>query len=341
MKNLLRFITTIILPLILFYGCSLKKSPQTYKETRLLMGTYVSLTCISQKDPALVKTAIEKTFQKMENLEKQLSRNLPESEIYKINHRDKQSSFKLSAETFRVLQLSLKICSVSNGAFDITINPLLQYWKKAKAKDELPSQGNLFTLIKKKMGYQNIHLNPENKEIILKNPQTTLDLGGIAKGYIVDQGIKVLKEEGFSNIMIDAGGDIYTSGKNSTNIPWQIGIQDPKTSTNILQIINISNRGVATSGNYERFFTIKNKKYSHIINPKNGWPVNDILSVTIISPTCALSDGIATAVTVLGKKEGLALIEQFPEVEGMIISNMDKDSLDIITSSGFDRYISP
>lgn len=328
----------ILLLAISFCGCS-KNELAEYKQSRLLLGTYVSITVLSNQGLDTYVT-LERAFSEIARLEKLLSSKISSSEIFEINNRGDKQNLKLAKETFYVIKKALKIAKISNGAFDITIVPLISYWEQCVQNDELPKKD----VLKEKMssvGYEKIILDERKRRIQLEDQKLKIELGGIAKGYIVDKAIKTLREEkGIENAMIDAGGDIYCLGRNIKDIPWQVGIQNPQDKKDIVEILSLENKAVATSGNYERFFSINNKNYSHIIDPKTGWPVDDVVSVTIVASSCLTADALATAVTVLGSRQGLELIENTKSVEGLIISNRPDKKLKLATSSGLKKYVS-
>ncbi len=338
MRNYLLFCIFLINIILFCAGC-LEPKVREYKQTRLLLGTYVSITCLSAQGLE-TNLILDSAFAQIEKLEKVFSPTLPASEIFQINRRLHKQTFQLSPSTFFVTQKAMEIARVSQGAFDITISPLTAFWKNCVAQNKLPQKAELAAVLKN-IGYRHLTLSPQERTIQIKNPAVKIDLGGIAKGYIVDQIAQMLRDnKNIAHAIIDAGGDMYCLGKNIKGRPWQIGIKHPKNKNEILDVLSLTDMAVATSGNYERFFKVKGKQYSHIIHPQTGFPVSSIVSVTIIAPSCLMADGIATAVTVLDKKKGLALIARIAEVEGMIISSFKGERLNISTSANFARYLS-
>jgi thiamine biosynthesis lipoprotein len=159
----------------------------------------------------------------------------------------------------------------------------------------------------------------EGQQLHKASPQLQLDLGGIAKGYAVDRAVAILKQHGVANAAVNAGGDMYLLGQRPER-PWRIGIQHPREEKGVLETVQISNRAVVTSGDYERFFEKDGVRYHHIFDPQTGIPARECQSVTIITDSVALGDALATAVFVLGPKAGLTLLEQFPQAEGLVIA---------------------
>ncbi|MFQ5835694.1 MAG: FAD:protein FMN transferase, partial [bacterium] len=162
-----------------------------------------------------------------------------------------------------------------------------------------------------------------------------IDLGGIAKGYAVDRAIESLRKNGIRRALVNAGGDLYALGSGPGKEKWQVGIQDPREEDKLLGIIKVKDVGVATSGDYRRYFTIEGRRFSHIVNPKTGQTVQDVpMSVTVIAPDATTADALATGVFVLGPQKGIELIESLPQVEGMIVS----EGMKRISSKGWAHF---
>lgn len=280
------------------------------------MGTIVEITCQD-------KPAINAAFEEIKKIEKIANNFDPASEISRFN-RDGQ--IKASENLLAMVKESLKYNAVSAGAFDITINPVVALWKERirKSQDERVRLGDLPTQeeIKDKLrlvGSDKIIINEDESTITFKEPGMSIDLGGIAKGYAVDKAIARLKEQGISSAMVNAGGNMYCLGKKG-NRKWRIGIQHPRKPQELLFTLELENEAVATSGDYQQYFIADGKRYSHIIDPKTGYPVNNnVISVTITAPAAAEADGLSTAVFVLGKEKGEALVKNITGVEARII----------------------
>jgi thiamine biosynthesis lipoprotein len=159
----------------------------------------------------------------------------------------------------------------------------------------------------------------ENGKIKFAKRGMGIDLGGIAKGYAVDAAIRVLKEKNVESAMVNAGGDIYVLGRKHGK-PWRIGIRHPRRGGEILGIVEVEDKAIVTSGDYERYFFSEGKRYHHILNPKTGYPANECQSVTIVAKKATIADGLATGVFVLGPREGMDLVESLEEVEGVIVN---------------------
>jgi len=215
-----------------------------------------------------------------------------------------------------VLTLGLEISRKSGGAFDMTLGKLKTLWAFDKEAPTLPNAAELSAALS---GVGPKALSLEGQQLRKASPQLQLDLGGIAKGYAVDRAIAILRQHGVANAAVNAGGDMYLLGQRQERA-WRIGIQHPREEEGVLETVQISNRAVVTSGDYERFFEKDGVRYHHIFNPQTGMPARDCQSVTIVTDSVALGDALATAVFVLGPKAGLTLLEEFPQAEGLVVA---------------------
>ncbi|MFC1704173.1 FAD:protein FMN transferase [Candidatus Omnitrophota bacterium] len=293
------------------YGC-VKKQPY-HTESRLLMGTVVEITCQD-------KQAIQVAFREMEDVERLLSIFDDNSEISQLNKRRKLNA---SWKTLQILKKCKSFYETSSGAFDITAGPLVDIWKDAIEEGRAPSERSI-TRAKKLVDSNNIVIDEVFSTAKLSKRRMKLDLGAVAKGYAVDVAIRKLKEIGITSCLINAGGDIYCLGKKN-NRPWQIGIQHPRNDSIVKNFV-LTNRAVATSGDYEQFFVLQNKRYSHIINPYTGYPADSgVVSVTVIADDCITADALATSIFVLGKEKGEELARAFANVQTIIFTEDDLD----------------
>jgi len=286
------------------------------------MGTQVTLIIDGTSED------LKEAFKIIEEVEQLMSDYNPKSEISLLNRKGES---KVSPWTKEVIRKAIEFSRITKGAFDITVGPLVDLWKKAEREKKVPTQEELKKVCSL-VGYKNILV--EDDKISFKAEGMRMDLGGIAKGYAVDKAIEVLRKRGVKNALVNAGGDIYCLGEGPRG-KWRIGIQHPRQEREIVGIIRISNRGVATSGDYRRYYLIQGKRFGHIINPLTGWTVQDNpMSVTIIAPDATTADALATCVFVLGTEEGMDLINSLPRVEGMIIG----EGMEVFTSKGWESY---
>jgi thiamine biosynthesis lipoprotein len=316
-----------LIPLFTSLGCD---RSGILKESRLIMDTIVNISLPSSQD-AHKNGVIQKAFRKMEELESLVSKYNRESEIALINRLKVDDKILLSDETFSVLKKAIDLSEMTQGAFDITISPLVDLWSSYKESDTIPGRDEV-ERARLKVGYKNIILDA-NGHLRLASEDTDIDLSGIAKGYVVDEATKILKENGVKSGLIDAGGDIYCFGAGPSKKGWRIGIRNPREAS-LLGTLTLSDKAVATSGDYQRFYIKKKTRYSHIIDPRSGYPVSELpMSVTVIAPDCATADGLATAISVMGPRDGLRLAEELKDIEAIIVSK-DDDFLKIDFTSG-------
>ena len=270
--------------------------------------------------------AIDSSMKEIKRVEQKMSRFLPASEVSRINKQAlsegkrasglKEGWIPISSELFSLLEEAVRLSNLTKGCFDVTIYPLWKIWKFEGENIEVPSKRGIERALEL-VAYKNMIL--QDGKIKFAKKGMGIDLGGIAKGYAVDAAINVLKEKNVKSAMVNAGGDIYVLGRKQGK-PWRIGIRHPRKEGEILGIVEVEDRAIVTSGDYERFFFTEGKRYHHIVNPKTGYPAEECQSVTIVAKKATFADGLATGVFVLGPKEGMALIESLEEVEGVIVN---------------------
>ncbi len=259
----------------------------------------------------------QELYSRTENEAALFDHRLPGSPLKELNE---GRSPDLPAKLIKLLRLAMEIAEGSGGAFDPTILPLISLWN-FDAGGELPHEEEILAA-RNMVDYRLVKIDAEGA--VELPPGCGFDLGGIAKGAVVDQIADYLKEEGYEDFLIDAGGDILLSGLKWGKEPWSIGIRHPRSRDRLIGLLHLGgageSRAVVTSGDYERYFEYGGKRYHHILDPRNGYPAESSISVTVIAATCARADGLATAAFVLGPDQGLELLEGLPGVEGMIIA---------------------
>ncbi|MFA5114744.1 MAG: FAD:protein FMN transferase [Candidatus Omnitrophota bacterium] len=294
----------VFLTIFLTAGCS---KPPLYKDTRIIMGTTVEVISPYRDSAGIV-------FAEVQRLDKLLSRYNPESEVSLLN---KKGELKVSRETMYVLKEAKEFWSLSDGAFDVTVVPLLDIWGFTEQDYRVPSEVEIRKALGM-IGSDKIIFNEGNNVVKFKVPGPMVDLGAIAKGFAVDSAVKKLKERGIGSCLINAGGDIYCLGVKS-GAPWSVAVQDPRRS-GFADYLRLKDCAVATSGDYRQFFQSGKRRYSHIMNPRTGYPADSgVVSVTVIAPDCLTADALATAIFILGKEKGARLAEKFRGVKVMII----------------------
>jgi thiamine biosynthesis lipoprotein len=308
---------------------------------QLVMGTFARVVVIAA-DRNTADISTEAAFAEIYKVDELMSRYKSDSQISIVNRDGLKSAVEVSESTYEVLKRSVEISKLTDGAFDITVGPLVDIFRSAEKKEAAPSEEQI-AQAKSKIGYEKLNLDDDNKTVRLTVEGMRLDLGGIAKGYAVDKAIEAAQKDGVLGAMVDIGGDICCFGKapqGKNN--WLIGLKNPSTSSdagedNILLELKLTNQAVATSGDYQQFVLIKDKRFSHIINRRTGTSAEGLSSVTIIAENATDADALATAVSVMGMGKGLALIEKLPNTEAILITLSPEYK--IIKSSGAEKYI--
>lgn len=277
-----------------------------YRETRFLFDTEVFIEAHGWG----AKRAVIESLGRMEELHRKVNRFSPESEIYLINKQAGQEPVEVSDLTFNLVEQSLRIAGITNGAFNPTIAPLVELWAFGEsASQRVPPAEDINTALKL-VGCQKVLLDKEQRTVYLAEKGMGLDMGAIAKGYAVEQAVSILKNNNISSALVTAGGNIYALGEKQDSRPWQIGIRNPLHKDKVLGYVRLENEAIDTSGDYERFFWADGQKYCHILDPRTGYPVQGISGCTVIADDSTDADAFATAVFVLGEDEGLEIIEQ-------------------------------
>ena len=324
----------IILLALFLSGCGGEKR---HSETKILMGTLVKIDICPEYDEKVVEDAYKSAWKRLGQISQNMSVFNKSSDVSKINQSYPQGVV-VTKDSFEVVSRAVYYSEITSGAFDITIKPLIDLWKNAEREKVLPDDSEIAS-IKEVIGYKYINLLEQNR-IKLLNQSVSIDLGGIAKGYAVDEAANIIKENSIQNFFIDAGGDLYASGINCKGKKWKIGIKDPESRNEIIEVIEVSDAAVTTSGNYEQFYEIDGEQWSHIIDPRTGYPQKDIVSATIIAPSAMEADVLSTAVTVLGMKEGIGLIEEMDDgYAGFVIQSSEQGS-EISETRTFKKYSS-
>ncbi len=290
--------------------------------TRFLMNTVVEIKVAEVKgaDEGLSEEAIEAAFSEIERIEGVFSAFKDDSEISKINRLKPGEAVKVSDEVFDLIESAVIFSKKTNGAFDITVKPLVDAWKKAGARNRILTDDEL-SLAMARVGSSNLILDRDKKTVAFAKKGMALDMGGIAKGYATGQAINVLKSRGIDNAIVNSGGAMYCLGKRSKKIPWRVGIRHPRAKDKMLLELDLTDMAINTSGDYERYFLVNGKRYSHIIDPRSGYPIGDgIVSASVIAKDSATSDILATTLCILGE-EGLGLVRSIDGSDAIMVFN--------------------
>lgn len=301
------------------------------QRTDFLLNTFVDIKIYDSNDTTILDDAMAIC----KDLESRFSRTMESSEIYRLNHRNEgETVFELSSQTADLLEKSLYYCSISDGAFDITIEPVSSLWDFTSGSAVLPAPDQISEAVEK-VGAESLLL--EKQVLTFLSEETSLDLGAIAKGYIADEIKEYLVESGIKSAVINLGGNVLCIGSKPDGEPFKIGLKRPfGDESETFAIAMVSDMSVVTSGVYERYFELDGKRYHHILNPETGYPYdNDLISVTILSKSSVDGDGLSTACFSLGLEKGMELIDSLDGVYGCFI---DKD-YQVYYSEGMEDFI--
>jgi thiamine biosynthesis lipoprotein len=279
-----------------------------------IMGTAIRVELWAE-DKAAGEAAIAAVMAEMHRIDREMSPYKPESELSRINREAADRPVPISAEMFDILSRSIEFSKLSGGAFDITFSSvgyLYDYRRHIKPTEEeieraLPG-----------INYRHILLDAKRRTVKFARPGVRIDLGGIGKGYAVDNSIVLLRKRGITRAIVTAGGDSRVLGDRGGR-PWMVGIRDPRRKDGMVAVIPLVNSAISTSGDYERYFEADGVRYHHILNPKTGRSATGVRSVSVIGPDATTTDGLTKPVFILGPEKGLKLIESIPGVDAVII----------------------
>ncbi|MGN6398927.1 MAG: FAD:protein FMN transferase [Flavisolibacter sp.] len=292
------------------------------------MGNRFEISVVTD-DKNWAEKQIDKALNEISRIEKLLTTFNESSQTNQINANAGIKPVAVDKEVFDLIRRSLKISALTQGAFDISYGSIdKRFWKFDIHMTVLPDK-EITKRSVQLINYRNIILDEENCTVFLKQKGMRIGFGGIGKGYAADRAKQLLQQNGISSGVVNAAGDLTTWGAQTDGRPWTIGIADPNAKEHPFSSLSVSNMAVATSGNYEKYAIINGKKYSHTIDPKTGFPVSGIKSVTIICASAELADAMATPVMVMGIEAGLGMINQMKEIACIIIDDDNR----IYTSS--------
>ncbi len=301
----------------------------TVEDTRFLMDTTVDVRVMGHD----AQRALEKAYAEMDRVESVFSRHRDDSDIGRINEHSGQW-VEVSREAMELLQKGIDFGDLTDGSFDVTIGALVSLWDVGSGERRIPSHEEI-EAAKELVDYRTVALDWEANKVRIPEG-AVLDLGGIAKGYAVDRGSAVLREEGIEHGLINAGGDVSVIGtREGPDQPWRVGIQDPAQTNQVLGVAELIDTTIVTSGDYQRYFEKDGTRFHHIIDPETGWPADQVTSVTVVAPTAVVGDALSTALFVKGKAESQELLETFDDVNAIIV---DKDGAIWVSPDLEDRF---
>jgi thiamine biosynthesis lipoprotein len=283
------------------------------------MGSRFDVTVVA-KDSIEGNKYIDTAVAEITRIEKLISSWDANSQTSDINRNAGKKPVTVNSELFDLIERAIGISKLTDGAFDISYASMDRIWQFDGSMTVMPSKEEITASVSK-VGYQNITLDKENSTVFLKLEGMKIGFGAIGKGYAADKAKDLLISKGVTSGIINASGDMNTWGKQPNGKEWKVAITNPMDKNKVFALLPITNGAVVTSGNYEKFVNFNGKRYTHIIDPRTGYPSSGIISVTVFAPKAELADALATSVFVMGKEAGLDRINQLPKIECIIIDD--------------------
>jgi FAD:protein FMN transferase len=305
--------------------------PEIIARSKPLLHTFVEIKAWGNNADA----TIEEAFSEMERVNSLLNTYDPGSDVSHINQQAGGAPVPLSPETMEALKRAVFFCSITGGALDITVGPLLKLW--GFGRDDVGLSGSepdaqTIRRAKSRVNYREIELvetpmaGTVQRTGRLAKKGMWIDVGSFSKGFVADKAMAVLKKRGIQNALVITGGTVCALGKKPDGTHWQVGVQHPRKQGGLLTVISLQNSSTSTSGDYENFYKKNGKRRTHIIDPRSGMPVLYMQSVSVIAPDGMTSDALSTALFVLGPEQGMRVVESLRGVEALIVSEGGKIS---------------
>ncbi len=294
-------------------------SQEVYKRTLKLMGSRFDITVIAQ-NKKLGDSYIDTAVQEIDRIEKLISSWDPNSQTSAINKNAGNKPVQVSPELFQLIKRSINISKLTDGAFDISYASMDRIWKFDGSMKQMPSKNKIQHSVAK-VGYHNIILDSKKSTVFLKLKGMKIGFGAIGKGYAADKAKVLLKQRGVVAGIINASGDMNTWGKQLNGEKWKIAITNPMNKNTAFALLPLFEKAVVTSGNYEKYVQFNGTRYTHIIDPRTGYPSSGIISVTVFAPKAELADALATSIFIMGKEIGINRINQLPQIECIVIDD--------------------
>lgn len=304
------------------------------KQSLTLMGSPFEITVIAPNED-IGYISIQEAVDEIRRIERMISSWDPESETSLINQNAGIQPVRVSHELFYLLERSVQISEITGGAFDITYAALDNVWDFSEGLEKFPTPENIRQTVSR-IGYEKIALNREEFTVYLPEKGMKIGFGAIGKGYAADRAKELLHSKQISSGFINAAGDVTAWGTRINGEKWLLGVANPLGKNRMFSWVPLIESSASISGKFDKFLTFNGKRYSHLINPRTGYPVTGILRVIVFGQSAELCDALATAVHILGKEEGLALINQLGDTEVIIIDNFGE-----LTSSAGLKMLSP
>ena len=301
-----------------------------YKRKLSMLGSPFEISVVAN-DSIKANEYSNLAINEVKRIENLISDWIPTTQISEINKNAGIQPVKVDEEVFDLVERAIKISKLTNGAFDISYASMDKIWRFDGSMKEMPTPEAIKKSVER-IGYQNIILDKENKTIFLKLTGMKLGLGGIGQGYIADKVKELLQSKGCSSGLVNVSGDINTWGKQPNGELWTVGIVNPMNKNKVFATFPLDDSAVETSGSYEKFVSFNGIRYSHIIDPRTGYPATGIVSVSVFAKQTEIADALATGIFVLGVEVGLDLVNQLKGIECIIVDDKGK----IHASKGID-----
>ena len=323
----------VLVSIVVTLGCS--RTPSRDSRSASLLGTVVTITVYDAP-----RSVFDEVFDRVREIEARMSineANYDDTELLRVNRAAGDRPVSVSEDTFRVIETAIEYGVLTNGAFDVSIAPLILLWGIGTPRERLPTE-NEIAAARSLVDYSRIVLDRDARTVFLPESGMGIDVGGIAKGYAVDEATRILSDAGVKHGIVDFGGDIMTVGRRPDGKPWRVGVRNPEVAARggILGVIDSTDETIVSSGPYERYFIKDGVRYHHIFDPETGYPSgNRLTSVTVVSGVSKIADALSTAAYVLGLEDGYRLIEDLPGTEGIFVT----ENRSVYTTPGLrDRF---
>ncbi|KOS08090.1 thiamine biosynthesis protein ApbE [Flavobacterium akiainvivens] len=295
-----------------------------------LMGSRCDISIVAQ-DYEKANKYIDTVIAEITRIENLISDWKPETQVSAVNRNAGIAPVKVDREVLELTERALHFSKITDGAFDISFAAMERIWKFDGSMTEMPTPEAVKKSVEK-VGYENIIIDKENSTIFLKLPGMKIGFGALGEGYAADRCKKMMLEKGVKAGIVNGSGDMNTWGTQPDGSPWTVGITNPMNKNRVFAVFPLHQSAVVTSGSYEKFALINGKRYAHIINPVTGYPATGLCSVTVMGPSAELANGFSTSIMVLGKDAGLNLINQFPQLSCIMVT----DTGEVFSSKNID-----
>lgn len=313
---------------VLLVSLALFTKPILVERAFFVMGTVLEFKVYCEEGRESCNNAVFEAYSEVKRLDDMLSNYKPDSRLSEINSLAGNGRVPVPPEFFELTRRSLYFSYLTDGAFDITVGRLIDLWRMGQRKNVIPDSETIKKTVSECVGFRKVELYPAKGEIDIKSPCLSLDFGGIGKGYAVDRAVRILKSRGIKSGIVNFSGNMYAIGSPPGEKGWIVGVQHPRKNDRVLTLIEIRDMAVSTSGDYERYFEIRGRRFSHIVDPRTGLPVSSVPSVTVVAGNATDADALSTGISVLGKREGIRILSDLDGVGAMIVTE-EKGGLSI------------